>query len=90
MSLLTKLGAGCAVAMLAACGSPEERSFNDQFNSTAAELENKAAQLDREAANNVDAQTQALEEEARALRETTGDGNSTGNEAAAEPLLNNR
>ncbi len=69
MKLSGTLGSAALLAALGACGAPEERPFNEQFNTTFEGLENKAAALDAEAANAVDAQAAQLEEQARALRQ---------------------
>lgn len=82
MNPLARLVCAAALVALGACGAPEERPFNEQFNTAVEGLENKAAALDAEAANAVDAQAAELEEQARALRQAPADP--AGNFAAGD------
>ncbi len=72
MNLPRCFAAGTALLLLAACGSAEERPFNEQFNSTFSGLESKAAALESEAENSVTAREEELDAEARALANRVG------------------
>jgi uncharacterized protein YcfL len=67
MNLPARPGAVLALLLLAACGGPEERPFNEQFNSTFLGLENRAVAIEAEASNSVSAQEAELDREAREL-----------------------
>jgi hypothetical protein len=81
MNRQARLIGGLALILLAGCGGPEERPFNEQFNSTFQGLENRAVAIEAEASNSVSAQEAELDRQAREFANSVAPADNAGSEA---------